>query len=171
MSHLNWDPPPVQGSAAMSLWVTVNGHRLPEETELGSRTTSSWSWIRNTTSWSSTVPHFSTNIHSALCPIYKWRSSEVNPSVPALPSSIKSVSRALSWAGRRPGFWQQRGSGCARTPSHHADSSASLFPPVAICFSCLILRLQICCEASHCLPSCSHSTYQQHGMLGPEQGS
>lgn len=97
--------------------------------------------------------------------------SEVPPNIPTLPSSIKSVSRALSQAGRRPGFWQQWGSGCARTPSHHADSSASLFPPVAICFSCLILRLQICCEASHRLPSSSHSTYQQHGMLGPEQGS
>lgn len=92
MSHLNWDATPVRGSAATNLWAIVNCHRLLKETGLGSRTTGTWCLRRKATGWSSTAPHFSNKACSVLSPIYKGRSSEV----PALPSSIQSVSRALA---------------------------------------------------------------------------
>lgn len=146
-------------------WATTN----TQGTGLGSRATVSWCSRRKAGWWSPTMPHFSQQLSStAQCftPLAK-EDPQRNLQV-YLPQP--SPSRALSWAGQGAGFCQQQGSGCARTPSHHADSSASLFPPAAICFSCLILRWQSCCEAAHHLPSCSHSTYQQHGTLCPKQG-
>lgn len=167
MSHLTWDPTCIQGPAAINLWAVINRHKYPR----------GQGW--DPESW---VPDSQEGKLEA-----GYQQCHISPTTPAqcfIPFTKEdpqrylqvylhqpSPSRALSRAGHRAGLCQQQGSGCARTPSHHADSSASLFLPAAICFLCLILRWwQSCCEAAHHLPSCSHSTYQQHGMLRPEQG-
>lgn len=166
LSHLTWDPTPVQGPAAINLWAVINHHKYPREQD-GMQSPRFLILEKKKMQAGHQQCHISPTT-PAQCFIPLTKEDAQRYLQVFLPQP--SPSRALSWEGHGAGFCQQRGSGCARTPSHHTDSSASLFPPAAICFLCLILRWQSCCEAAHHLPSCSHSTYQQHGMLCPEQG-
>lgn len=92
MSHLTWDPTPVQGPAAMNLWAILSHHKYPRD-RAGIQSHSflmlekeSWMMVTNNATFlPTTFQHC-----SVLYPTCKGRSSEEPPGVPAPTKSIKS---------------------------------------------------------------------------------